>query len=56
MIAGAKVAASPDLSDAIFLADHTGWSWDDLQAAPADIVDIMRLLEEKRSEARRNGA
>jgi len=31
--------------------DHPGWSWQDLQAAPADVVETMRMIQSARIEA-----
>lgn len=41
----------PELSDALFLADHPGWSWSDLQSAPADLVADIRAVDRARAAA-----
>ena len=41
-----------DLADAVFLADHPGWSWDDLQRAPADVVSLIREVDAERAATR----
>lgn len=42
--AGASVRPSEDiLSDALFLLTNPGWTPADLDAAPAELVDVMRL-------------
>ena len=40
----------PDLADAFFLANHPGWSWRDLQEAPDDLIETMRLIHAARVE------
>lgn len=39
------------LSDAWFLATHPGWSWDDLQRAPEDVISLVRQIDTARAEA-----
>ena len=41
----------PELADALFLADHPGWSWSDLQTAPADLVNDIRAVDRARDAA-----
>lgn len=38
-------APSQDFTDAYFLRRHPGWTWRDLQETPADIVDLMLLMD-----------
>jgi len=38
-----------ELADAVFLEDHPGWSWDELQRAPADVVELMRRVRRARA-------
>ena len=49
MVSGAAVLP-PRLADALFLTRHPGWSWDDLQSAPSDVVRMMRLIDTVRAE------
>jgi hypothetical protein len=37
-----------ELADALFLADHPGWSWSDLQSAPVDVVADLKAVERAR--------
>jgi hypothetical protein len=37
-----------DLSDAVFLTSHPGWSWHDLQATPEAVVTYIRKLDSAR--------
>lgn len=30
--------------DALFLKEHPGWTWRDLQDAPFEVIETMRLL------------
>lgn len=48
---GQAVNADRRLADAIFLHRHPGWSWDDLQNAPSDVVALMRLLDQTEVKA-----
>jgi hypothetical protein len=42
--AGATVVPSEDvLGDALFLIANPGWTPADLEAAPADLVDVIRM-------------
>jgi len=38
----------PELSDSVILLE-TGWSWAELMATPADVVDNVRMLLNKRA-------
>lgn len=38
------------LADAYFIARH-GWTWDDLQGCPSDVVAMMRLIDASEGEA-----
>lgn len=38
-------APSQDFTDAHFLRRHPGWTWRDLQETPADIIDLMLLMD-----------
>lgn len=38
----------PDLLDAMFLANHPGWSWRDLQDAPARVVAALKVIDQER--------
>lgn len=49
---GVAVKADRRLADALFLHRHPGWSWDDLQNAPSDIVGLMRLLDTTEQQVR----
>jgi hypothetical protein len=44
------VKTDPALSDAVFLSTHPGWTWDALQGAPAEIVELMRMLDRAKSK------
>lgn len=44
-------AADPDLSDALFLHTHPGWSPRDLDEAPERLVSLMRLVATKTAAA-----
>ena len=45
------------LADALFLLSSPGWSWRDLQDAPDELVDTMRIARLKLSQqANRNRA
>lgn len=37
--------------DVIFLDRHPGWTWADLEAAPDDVVEAIRILDAKRQAA-----
>ena len=39
------------MADVVFLAEHPGWSWQQLQDAPDLIVAGIRLLDRKRAQA-----
>lgn len=44
-------------SDAVFLQNHPGWSWRDLEEAPVELVDAMHALDHAQiqvAKARRN--
>ena len=42
--AGASVVPAEDvLADALFLVSNPGWTPADLDAAPAELVDVIRL-------------
>jgi hypothetical protein len=43
------VTVDDDLADVMFLDAHPGWTWADLQAAPDDVIAIMRALQRARS-------
>ena len=44
----------PVLGDALFLVAHPGWSWRDLEEAPADVVALIRTHDlEQAHESRR---
>lgn len=38
------------VADAYFLIRHPGWSWHDLDSAPAEVVRMMRLIEHTEAE------
>ena len=46
---GQSVTADDDLADVMFLDAHPGWTWADLQAAPDDVIAIMRALQRARA-------
>lgn len=48
---GQAINADRRLADALFLHRHPGWSWDDLQNAPADVVALMRLVDQAETKA-----
>jgi hypothetical protein len=39
------------MADIVFLDGHPGWTWQDLQDTPDDIVEGLKLLAAKRREA-----
>ena len=41
--------SDPDLLDAAFLANHPAWTWADLQATPARVIDALRLVDAERA-------
>ncbi len=43
--AGVAIRADGDLADALFLHEHPGWSWRDLQDAPAVVVKHLRAID-----------
>jgi hypothetical protein len=42
----------PLLVDALWLVNHPAWSWSDLQAAPAEIIDLITRAESAIAKAR----
>lgn len=40
----------PALADALWLVAHPGWTWQTLQATPADVVDLMARAENIRAD------
>lgn len=40
----------PALADALWLVDHPGWTWRDLQETPAAVVDLMSRAEGMRAD------
>lgn len=40
------------LRDVLFLDRHPGWTWQDMMAAPWDIVEGMRRLDAARGAAK----
>ena len=46
-VAGASVEVAPAVADAFFLVNHPGWTYDDLHAAPADVIAMIRLIDEQ---------
>jgi hypothetical protein len=32
------------LTDALFLHEHPGWSWQDLQDTPYEVIDLLRMI------------
>ena len=47
-------ALDPDLADAMWLVGHPSWSWHDLQATPADVIDLMARAESALASARKS--
>jgi hypothetical protein len=43
----------PLLVDALWLVQHPAWSWTDLQATPAEIIDLMTRAESAIAAARK---
>lgn len=38
------------LVDALFLQEHPGWSWRDLQETPYEVIEVMRMLGKATSD------
>jgi hypothetical protein len=43
----------PLLVDALWLVNHPAWAWTDLQAAPAEIIDLITRAESAIAAARK---
>ena len=43
------------LADALFLLANPGWSWQDLQSAPDEVVQVLRLARHKIAQQQRTG-
>jgi hypothetical protein len=53
--AGAAVVPRDDiLSDALFLVSNPGWTPADLDAAPAELVDVIRMVRGAMARASRD--
>lgn len=54
MFAAGATASSPDrdVADAMFLTNHPGWTWADLQATPARVLAAIRLIDEGRANGK----
>lgn len=39
-------------SDAMFLAEHPGWTWQALRDTPAEVIDLIRKYDEAMASKR----